>query len=164
MRKPAKMLAAMMVLSLAALPSEADTKVVVHQSQENDQEVAITTESTITFSETGFSVNASATQQMEFAYGNVESITFAVSGQSGINGVTATKQHGYTLAENPVGDLLTVITPATFKEARLSIVSFNGRNVFSNDSWTGTPVNVSSLAPGLYLLTIDSTTLKFIKK
>lgn len=76
---------------------------------------------------------------------------------------TPVQESALRLVENPVADVLTV-TGHDGTPARLAILSLNGSVALQISQWQGETVNVSSLAPGLYILKIDNTTFKFIKK
>lgn len=164
MRKSVRMLGAAAIMGLTAIAVQAEVNMVVNQAEGGTtREVTITTASTVTFTASGFTVTGADSQVVDFAYGNVLNITFA-SGPSAIGNIAEEAKATFRLAQNPVGETLSVITPADFESGRLTITSLNGSTALSESAWDGTTLNVSALAPGVYLLTIDKTTIKFIKK
>ena len=160
MRKFTQLLGVIAVL-VVALTARADTKVFVHGAEGTPQGLVITTASKITFGPDGITVATDGTNQQTFAYGNTAKLTFEAN-QVGVDNIAAAGD--FTLAENPVGDQLLINVPADFEGAALSVVSLSGQSLLQMQAWQGQPVDVSNLGKGIYLVTIDSTTLKFIKK
>lgn len=120
----------------------------------------ITPELEIKFMESQFSVVNGASAS-EYKYADVESITIAQS--SGLSETTVAGS-AYTLATNPVADMLRINGFTGSEGVRLSLASLSGATVVSLPNWQGQEIRVADLAPGLYILSIDSQTLKVIKK
>lgn len=96
-----------------------------------------------------------------FSLKNVESITFsdkaaAVEALPGAEG-------GVKLRNNPVQDELR-FAGAPELPCTLSIYSLQGSQLLSLKGWQGENVDVSFLAPGLYILHFNTNSFKFIKK
>lgn len=81
-------------------------------------------------------------------------------------GVTMAKaeQVALSLRENPVGKVLSVVGYDSSKAAQLSVYSIAGREVVRVNAWKGEDIDVSQLPSGIYILRINQTTLKFVKK
>lgn len=80
---------------------------------------------------------------------------------TGISDITAAS--ALRIAQNPVGDILR-ISGYDGAPASLAIFSGNGLCMTRISGWNGSDINVSSFAPGLYFVSINSKSLKFIKK
>ncbi|MBD5227584.1 MAG: T9SS type A sorting domain-containing protein [Bacteroidales bacterium] len=96
-----------------------------------------------------------------FDYASVAKLTFH-TGQVGVASVAADAST-LRLLTNPVGEMLEM-TGLQAESAPLVITSLNGETKLSLAEWRGEAVDVSSLTPGLYFVTVNRTTLKFIKK
>lgn len=120
----------------------------------------ITLQSRIRFSQEGVEVYEGETKAALFPYDKTASLAFITHG-SGVAGVSA--ESPLRLAENPVGDRLE-LTGASGDTCPLTVFDLSGAACVSLPRWNGEAVDVSRLAPGLYLVTVNSTTLKFIKK
>lgn len=68
------------------------------------------------------------------------------------------------LRQNPVDDILYVEGYAVGVPTRLSVFSIAGREAVRIEHWHGEDVDVSQLPKGVYILRINHTTLKFVKK
>lgn len=139
--------------------------VVIHPKGEGVQpvEVPLTAELKLSFTTDGFTVGAeNVGNARKFSYADVEKITFG-EGTSGICDVIDAGV-SLTLAENPVGDLLVVNGHDSSSPATLRINALNGSQVVLIDGWNGEAVDASKLTSGLYILSINSKTIKFIKK
>lgn len=120
----------------------------------------ITPELEIKFLESQFSV-VNGANSSEYNYSDVESITIAQA--SGLSEATVAAT-AYTLATNPVADVLRINGFKGSEGVQLSLSSLSGATVVSLSDWQGQEIRVADLAPGLYILSIDSQTLKVIKK
>lgn len=124
-------------------------------------EAPVGMESKLIFSEKGVEVMNGDALQAVFDYGDIHSIAFSYDGLSGVESAAAASS--LRLLQNPVPDFL------EFKDypadpATLTITDVRGAVRYTAQDWNGEAVNVSALAPGFYLVTVDNTTLKFIKK
>ena len=147
---------------LTGMPASAETKVLVHGAEGDPAGVHITTASKITFGAEGIVVATSETETQTFPYASTAKLSFATE-QSGIGNLAAATD-GIRLLENPVADELRFALPADFEAADLAVYGLSGQTLVSVAHWTGAPVNVASLTPGIYLAKINSTTIKFVKK
>lgn len=68
------------------------------------------------------------------------------------------------LRNNPVESVLAVEGFDTSSPAQLSVFSIAGREVIRVRSWRGEDIDVSTLPQGVYILRINQSTLKFVKK
>ena len=95
------------------------------------------------------------------ALGGVQSITFA-GAWSGIGQIAADIQgDALALRQNPVEGVLEVLAPAT---GDLSVYSLSGAELIRVKGWKGQGVDVSALNPGIYVVTVDKKSAKFIKR
>lgn len=124
-------------------------------------EAPVTTASKIAFSETGVEVLSGGTLNAVFNFRTLKSLSFRYDGTTGVETISAAD--GLVLRQNPVAEALEFVScPA--EAASLTITDLKGsvRNKISN--WSGEAVDVSTLAPGLYFVTVNNKTIKFIKK
>lgn len=122
--------------------------------------VAVNLNTKIKFSSTGMEVYDGQTQIASFAYADCAKVTF-LSTESGIEAVG--NEAALTLLTNPAYDQLE-FSGFDGIPAQLAIYSVNGQRMAYVSAWQGQPVDVSRLPQGLYLLTVNNSTFKFIKK
>ncbi|MCM1490504.1 MAG: T9SS type A sorting domain-containing protein [Muribaculum sp.] len=121
----------------------------------------ITMDSKLRFSETGVEVYSGETLSEVFNYADIANISFYYDTATGVKVVEVAE--GWKLRSNPVSAFLEPIGKKV-DSATLSVADLSGSVRISLSDWHGEPVDVSDLTPGLYLVTIDKSTLKFIKK
>lgn len=117
------------------------------------------TGSRITFGEAGVTIGDPAVAESTTPWQGLGSIRF-VSNTVKVDEVAAS---ALRLRHNPVGDLLEVLGHDDGVQP-LAVTSVGGAVCRNVPQWSGESVDVSGLAPGVYVLTIGETTLKFIKK
>lgn len=124
-------------------------------------EAPVSTTSALAFSENGVEVLSDGTLSAVFNYKAIQSIGFRYDGTTAVESVTADET--LRLRQNPVPELLEFSSyPAD--AAALTITDLKGAVRTKIQNWSGEAVNVSSLTPGLYFVTVNNTTIKFIKK
>lgn len=97
-----------------------------------------------------------------FSWDNVGKIGFRLPGMGGVDIVTDDAV-AIRLRQNPVEDML-VIDCGLDAPARLEVTSISGIRMLSIADWCGQSVDVASFVPGVYLLSVNNETIKFIKK
>ena len=138
--------------------ASADASVVV-ASANSSASFPLTIDTRIAFGDKGVSViNGTQTETVDWK--DVQSVSFA--GVSGIAAVSA-ETPGWSLRESPVGNTIEVVG-CDVLPARLSVVSLNGAGAISIDGWNGEAIDASSLPAGIYIININNSSLKFIKK
>ncbi|MBD5269412.1 MAG: T9SS type A sorting domain-containing protein [Bacteroides sp.] len=93
---------------------------------------------------------------------DVKRITFEGK-WTGVEGVSK-EATSLRLRSNPVEAILSVEGYDGSKPAVVSIYSIAGREALPVENWKGEDINVSHLPTGVYILRINNSTLKFIKK
>ena len=93
---------------------------------------------------------------------DVKRITFEGK-WTGVEGVSK-EATSLRLRSNPVEAILSVEGYDGSKPAVVSIYSIAGREALHVENWKGEDINVSHLPTGVYILRINNSTLKFIKK
>ena len=162
MRKFTSFVAFFVAAGLAATVQAADLYVVARDAQGNVvNEAKVNVESTLNFTGTAVEVRSPQSLLATFPYENVSAITFRYGDGAGVGALKVT--NNLRLRENPVQANLEI---AGFEGEPVSLTVFDSKGgvVLKRDGWNGENVNVSSLAPGLYFVTVNKTTLKFIKK
>ncbi len=123
-------------------------------------EVAVSDIEKIQLSTTEFSVilkdNSAAST---FTYSQIKRITF------GDRAAVGTIENAYPVAvmPNPVRDILTLRAGDEYYGAALNIYSVTGANVLQLPAWNGETIDVAHLEAGVYIINIQSVTIKFIK-
>ena len=121
----------------------------------------------ITFTDTNFSIHFDSSSQLievaseDYAYGEVEKITF--SNINSIENIGKEENVKLMISPNPVDDIIRITGYNNSEPAQLSISSLNGEEVMRIENWQGEPIDASLLSSGIYILRINTTTIKFIK-
>lgn len=156
-------LLALSAVSISALAAEDDMVRLVAKDKDGKSVgvVPVTLQSKIRFTSEKVEVYDGETAKESFRYGNIATISFISPGTDGVSSVET--QTSLKIAENPVGELLQI---SGFEGAALplAVYGLDGGVKVSIAEWNGRPVDVSFLTPGLYFVTVNKTTLKFIKK
>lgn len=151
-----------MMLGLA-LPSSAQKISAILYSEEN-QELAratIETDYAISFADQGINIlNADKNLVTTMPYDQAYFIQL-MGVISGIEDLTI--DSSLRLKENPVGSTLEVMGYAD-GPSTLRIFDMSGKLCTAVNNWDGAPVDASSLTPGMYILSLNRSIIKFIKK
>ena len=154
------LLAAGALASAGAACLHAEKTVKVTAPDGTPTRMALSTGTRISFPVTGAEIANPGEETVSIPYSRIQSISFDDTGL----GVDRTVSNiALRVRRNPVESLLEV-SGHNGAVARLSIASAGGARMIGIREWKGEPVDVSSLAPGIYILTIDNTSIKFIKK
>lgn len=121
----------------------------------------VTTESVLRFSAEGVEVCEGEQTVAVIPYTGLNSLTFVYDKATGIGSVKSVPLFG--LRENPVYDNLEIIGYGN-EPSHLAVYDSAGRQRIAINGWKGESVSVSTLPTGIYYLTINKTTIKFIKK
>lgn len=154
------------MLALAGISlSYAKVLVVTPKTGGSAQKVNLTVETKMTFSGKTFEiVSAQGEKPQTFNLTDVSLITFeegTAGGDTTDNRLTV-RANPLRLAYNPVGEILRI---NGYDGGRTTVQIFNvtGTKIFSS-AWQGEDLYVGNLTSGLYFITINSQTIKFIKK
>gem|GEM_PF-1568148 len=162
MRKTSLLLASACMMTTLPLSAKTFLQLNFNETGITPVEEVITTGSVIRFHDGSLSLTDKASEGIVLSLGDLSRLTF-ITTPTGITGPVMARE-GFGLVNNVVSDALQVTVPSDFTKADIAIVSLSGRLVNRIGGWQGESVDVSSLAPGLYLITINSQTLKFIKQ
>ena len=121
----------------------------------------VTTASVLRFSSEGVEVCEEDQTVAVIPYTGLTTLTFVYGTATGVESVKSTPAFG--LRENPVRNHLEVVGYGN-DATQLAVYDTAGRQRIAIDGWKGESVNVSTLPSGIYYLTINKTTIKFIKK
>lgn len=121
--------------------------------------VPIYTGDIITFSNTEMKVMTEEEVKATLPLSQIESISF--SGLMSVDKLQA--DNAIRPLRNPVGDVLEIVCPPE-QQGMLCVSDLSGALMLRVNDWKGEPVDVSTLSPGIYLVTIDNSTFKIIKK
>lgn len=166
MKKPLRILsliAAAVVSCSAMAQDDGGVKVIANDSQgESVGKVAVTIDSKIVFTADGVQILDKESQTAFFPYADISTLSFSTPEAAGVASVA--ERGKIRLLENPVSSMLRISVPDNLTSPPLSIHDISGSIRISLRKWDGEAVDVSNLAPGLYFVTLNNTTLKFIKK
>ncbi len=161
MKQTRKLLAlGALLCSCGAAMAQSDLLLVANPTEGNEeQSVPVYVGSTVTFTSQG--VEVSGSQTATFTWGSFSTLSFKVGEATGI-------------AENIVNSELRLRhNPAEYElefvgydgnAANLAVFDLNGRRHLTRNNWSGENVDITSLSPGVYFVTINNKTIKFIKK
>lgn len=165
MNKPTRILAALALTAFAGTAwaqEEERLKVTA-----NDVEGVMVSESDLTldsklkFTSDCVEVYNGESLTASFPYAEIGNLKFSYYTLTGLKDVTSSDV--LRLRNNPVEETLAFIgfngTPAP-----LMVTDLGGASRVAIPEWKGEGIDVSNLTPGLYFVTVDKTTFKFIKK
>ena len=165
MNRPTRFLAALAALACAGSVWAQEEKVLnvvaLNEEVEAIAEAPVSLESSLRFTAEGVEVYGEELLSAVFNYTDMNAFAFRYDTQTGISLTPAAS--GLSLRTNPVVANLELLGHSG-EATRLTVTDLRGTVKASAEEWTGEPVDVSALAPGLYFVTVNKTTLKFIKK
>lgn len=130
------------------------------ENQELDR-ATIETDFSITFAENGINfLNADKNLVKSMSYGQAYYIQL-IGVNAGVEGLTI--DSSLRLKENPVMTTLE-IEGYTDGETTLRIFDMTGKQRLASENWAGAPVDVTALSPGMYIVSLNRSIIKFIKK
>ena len=142
----------------------AQEKLIVHPTSSDAPvwETALTNIGKMTFSDTGLTIqNTKGTPLKSFIFAEINRLTFGTGGSGIINNSISPE---LALYPNPAIEYIQLTGWDTTKpEEKVSIYSTDGKLCFQTDNWSGTPIKVSSLPQGSYILKIKNQSFKFRK-
>lgn len=130
----------------------------VTQGEDNIQSVTVASGDILKFSDTEMKLMSEDAEKASFALQQIQTISFESPSSVGILTDDAIRP-----LRNPVGDTLEIACPPE-KYGVLRVCALNGTLMLRADAWKGEPVDVSSLSTGIYLVTVNNSTFKIIKK
>lgn len=149
-------------LALAAAMGRADTVMIVStgDSGAETERIAVSDIGKVTFSEGLFTVFGEESAPMKkMDISKISRISFA-SAESSVKSPGAASE--VRLRQNPVADLMSADgVPAG---SRAALYDLSGRRMLEASPWAGEGIDVSHLPSGMYLLQVNSQTIKVIKK
>lgn len=134
---------------------------------EPTQKIDLTVGTKMTFSEKTFEIVSTQGENLRtFSFSDVRHLTFEDGTAGGGNDTTDNRMYvragQLQLAYNPVGDILRV-NGHDGSRTTVQIFNVTGKKIYSS-AWQGEDLYVGNLTSGLYVITIQSQTIKFIKK
>ena len=163
-----KIICGVLCLSYFGLGSISANVMQIHFNEDRPViETKLTKIDKITFTDTNFSIHFDSSSQLievaseDYAYGEVEKITF--SNINSIEKISKEDNFKLLISPNPVNDIIRIMGYNSSEPAQLSIYSLDGEEVMRIDNWQGEPIDASQLSAGIYILRINTTTIKFIK-
>lgn len=150
-------------LGISTMWGASPVKMHIEQNDGTLSDYTVTENLTIKFSGTPISFVGMESQanMFDIPLSTIKRIYF--NDPAGIENLTATPAETLRLACNPVGSTLELVGNIT-APGELSVWSTDGRRVVAVANWSGQTVDVSALFPGIYIVTINNTAIKFIKK
>lgn len=157
------LVSSIVAVSSDALAQEGQQLVLVTKDADGNPNarLPLTTASHLYISQEGIRVTSGDESDALLSFDTVRSLAFAFEDINGIASPEAVPS--LLLSQNPVYDLL-IFSEYPELPATLTIVDMKGSVRHMVDHWNGQAVDVSSLPSGLYLVTVNNITLKFVKK
>lgn len=163
-----KIICGVLCLSYFGLESISANVMQIHFNEDRPViETKLTKIDKITFTDTNFSIHFDSSSQLievaseDYAYGEVEKITF--SNINSIENIGKEENVKLMISPNPVDNIIRIVGYNNSEPAQLSIYSLNGEEVMRIENWQGETIDASPLSAGIYILRINTTTIKFIK-
>lgn len=160
MKHPA-IFASLLLLALTALPAAGRTTMTVSGSGDKDANFDITDDLVIDFASTPGSFVVKGGQLQPGTFAITDGTVLKFTAVSGVSDIAVARQS--QLRHNPVETTLE-FTAAPDAPCTLGVYSLQGTLLLSADGWNGEDVDVSNLAPGLYLVNFNNQSIKFYKK
>lgn len=115
----------------------------------------------VVFDAEGLSVVKYSTEETEvYDYTEVRKIAFG--DYVGVQSISAVSDK-VVISPNPVKTDFKLVGAENLKGSELCIYAITGQLVKKVAAWEGETIDASDLPQGIYLLTINSTTIKFVK-
>lgn len=119
----------------------------------------------ITFEGKNIVFNLASGDSRVMPMGDVSELCFSENGLSGIESVP---EHGYSISvyPNPAVDILYLRIPDSLDLSKcpVALYSIAGNLIWKAGGLADNCLNVSTLQPGMYILSINNSTISFIKK
>jgi len=112
----------------------------------------------LTFSNTEMKLMNGDVEKASFALPKIQTISFKTPGS-----VDILTEDAIRPLHNPVGDMLEIVCPPE-QQRMLCVRDMSGTLMLRVNNWKGEPVDVSSLGAGIYLVTVNNSTFKILKK
>lgn len=165
MNKPTRFLAVLAFSAFSGMAwAQADVELMVVAADAEGEVVGsstVTLDSKLSFTKAGVDVYTGDALELSIPYADVAKLTFNYENKTGVETVAANS--GLRLRNNPVAESLEFVG-FSGDAANLVVTDLRGSVRASVSTWKGEAINVSDLTPGLYFVTVDKTTFKFIKK
>lgn len=148
-----------LAVSAAWLPMQAQVKLVVQGTDGAAVETPLSDIRTLQFQQDGFRLNGWDGKPMQtFSFAKVRKLVFA-NETTGIGDVSLEQPE---LKARVNDRMLQVEGWTPDAPAALAVYAVSGRCVYRDALWNGESVSLSGLPAGVYLLTVNQETLKFI--
>lgn len=154
-------IASIVFASASQFSALAENTVEVKGPDGNVKTTPLTVNTRISFGKTTVDISNEGSSTVSIPYSDVQTIAFVTSEGSGVASVF--NGPGLRLRYNPADDTIEV-EGYDGKSTTLAISSIAGSSMMSLKGWNGENIDVSSLPGGIYILNIDKTSIKFIKK
>ena len=163
-----KLILGIVCLSYLGVGSISANVMQIHFNEDRPMiETKLTAIDKITFTDTSFSIHFDSSSHLTevaselYGYGEVEKITF--SDISSIGKISKEDNFKLLISPNPVNDIIRIMGYNSSEPAQLSIYSLDGEEVIRIENWQDEAIDASQLSAGIYILRINTTTIKFIK-
>lgn len=159
MKQNKLLLSALALLAGGVAAADDGLTMTVSPEQGTPQTVAVAAGDILEFSETGMALMTGDVQKASFSWPQLQTLTFNVP--TSVDRLLA--GDAMRPLRNPVEDVLEMTCPPE-QPCALYISNTGGALVLRVNAWNGEPVDVSSLSAGIYLVTVNNSTFKIIKK
>lgn len=149
----------LLLLAFLSISASAQMKMVVEQNDGGNDMFVLANVQRITFSDSNLNVFNIASSARSFSLSRVRAIKFtsAATAIEEVRGLSNGK-----LSLNYADEEISAT--GMDMAARATLYTASGLRVMSMPAWDGAALSVSALQPGVYILKVGVTALKFVKK
>lgn len=150
------MLVAMMLLSCGVAHAD-DTNLIV-QTKTGESKFALNTIKCIKLEDAGISVNINGGENVAFNYSDIDKLYFQM-----LVSMIESNNNVASFNVSIEGDGSTLFINGVDKVSNVNIYSMNGCIVKKMTNFSGTSIDISGLASGIYIIQVNNQALKFKK-
>lgn len=147
------------IMAMLSVAATAQVKMVVVQSDGSNKEFDLATTQKLTFADDYLNVSNTLAAAQSFSLSNVKVIKFT-------GGATSIE----SVSQSPAAKLSfayangTIAVNGLSQPTNAALYTIGGQQVSRLSSWDGSPVSVSTLPQGVYIIKVGNAAYKFVKK
>ena len=150
---------AFMFVGYSNVNAEKTMQIHLYETGSEPVEHSLSVISKIKFDANGFNLIGQDESIIDsFDFSNVKKISFI--NESSVESLIKSK---LLVTPNPVRDDLVIKGAESVKDAELNLYSITGNHIMRINSWNGESIDVSHLPTGIYIINLNSETIKFVK-
>ena len=152
---------AFMLLGDLNVNAERAMQIHLNESGSEPVEYTLSVISKIKFDANGFNLIGQDESIIDsFDFSNVKKISFINDSRIDF---ALESENKLLVTPNPVKDYLVIRGADLSKDTELNLYSITGNHILRINSWNGESIDVSYLPAGIYIINLNSETIKFVK-